>query len=256
MSNLSGSRVWLTGASSGIGAALAEELARRGARLALTARREEPMQAFAGRHPGTLTLVGDVADRDRILAIGKEIDADWGGVDIAILNAGTYRQVTPDTFSAELFQVHLDTNIMGTVHGIEAVLPGMRARGAGNIVIVASVTGYAALPRASAYGSTKAYLMSMADSLRADLVGSGVSITVVAPGFVKTDLTDQNDFNMPFMISPERAARYIADGIEKDDPEIAFPPQMVLFMKALRYAPGPLRRRYVARMADRIRAKG
>jgi short-subunit dehydrogenase len=252
---LSGSRVWLTGASSGIGAALAEELGRRGARLALTARRVEPIEAQVAQHTGWVALPGDVTDRERMLAIGAEVNTTFEGIDFAILNAGTYREVTPDTFVADTFQMHLDTNIMGTVHGIEAVLPAMRARGAGTIVIVASVTGYAALPNASAYGSTKAYLISMADSLRADLDGSGVSVTVVCPGFVKTELTDQNTFKMPFLISAERAAQYIADGLEKDDPEIAFPPKMVALMKALRFAPGPLRRRFVARMSHRIRAK-
>ena len=196
-STLEGRRIWLTGASSGIGAALAQELALRGARLALTARRREPLEAFAAAHPGTLVVPGDVSDREAMLAVGQAIDAAWGGLDLAIFNAGTYRPVTPDTFHADIFREHFDVNVMGTVHGIEAVLPGMRSRRSGRIAVVASVTGFAALPMASAYGSTKAFLISMCDSLRADLNGSGVAVTVIAPGFVTTPLTAQNDFDMP-----------------------------------------------------------
>ena len=250
---IAGSRIWLTGASSGIGAALAEELADRGARLALTARRAEPLQQLAARHPGTIVAAGDVTDRDRMLAIGREIEAAWGGIDIVVLNAGTYRPVTPDTFEAGVFREHFDINVMGTVHGIEAVLPGMRAAHSGLIAVVASVTGYAGLPMAAAYGSTKAYLMSMCDSLRADLHDEGVDITVIAPGFVRTPLTAQNSFPMPFAISVERAARTIARGLERRSPEIAFPLPMAISMKALRIAPGRLRRAYVARVASRRR---
>ena len=250
-SRLSGRRIWLTGASSGIGAALAQELASRGARLALTARRREPLEAFAATRPGTLVLPGDVSDREAMLAIGREIDAAWQGLDIVILNAGTYRPVTPDTFHADIFREHFDVNVMGAVHGIEAVLPGMANRRSGRIAVVASVTGFAALPMASAYGATKAFLISMCDSLRADLTGSGVAVTVIAPGFVTTPLTAQNDFDMPFEITASAAARVIADGLEGGDDEIAFPKRMAFAMKFLGALPGPLRRRYVARIARR-----
>ena len=182
------------------------------------------------------------------------IIASHGGIDVALLNAGTYEPVLPEDFSAELFRPHVEVNIMGTVNCIEAVLPHMRARRSGRIAVVASVTGFASLPMASAYGATKAFLISMSDSLRADLAGegSGVQVTVVAPGFVKTGLTEQNDFEMPFVIEAPEAARIIADGLEAGDPEIAFPRRMSLAMKAIgRWLPGPVRRGYVARIARR-----
>lgn len=248
---LTGARIWLTGASSGIGAALAEECSRRGATLALTARRRDPLDAFQAAHPGTLVMEGDVADRERMRAISEEILAAWGAIDIAIMNAGTYRPVPPDEFGAEPFHDHFSVNVMGTVHGIEGVLPAMRARGAGRIAVVASVTGFAALPLAEAYGATKAFLISMCDSLRADLAGSGVEVTVIAPGFVTTPLTEQNAFNMPFAVSAAAAARIIADGLERGKPEIAFPRRMSFAMKLLRVLPGALRRRYVAGIAAR-----
>ena len=257
MSPLAGKVVWITGASSGIGAAVAEELARRGARVVATARRAEALDELAARAPGVEAREGDITDLAAMTAVADGIMASHGRIDIALLNAGTYRPVLPETFSAELFRPHVEVNIMGTVNCIQAVLPDMRRRRDGRIAVVASVTGFASLPMASAYGASKAFLISMCDSLRADLdgEGSGVAVTVVAPGFVTTDLTGQNDFEMPFVIEAPEAARIIADGLEAGDPEIAFPRRRSLAMKTVgRWLPGPLRRRYVAGIARR-RAK-
>ena len=155
-------RIWITGASTGIGAATAQELARRGHTLFLTARSADKLAELPGA-----ALPGDVTDRARMHEIADEI----GEVDVALLNAGTYVPVDPLHFDADVFREHLDVNVMGTVNCIEAVLPGMLERRAGRIAVVASVTGFAALPRAAAYGATKAFLISMCDSLRADLAG-------------------------------------------------------------------------------------
>jgi short-subunit dehydrogenase len=191
-----------------------------------------------------------------MLEIGEELRAAWGAIDVAILNAGTYEPVTPDGFTADVFRRHLDVNVMGQVHCIEAVLPAMRARRSGRIAVVASVTGYAALPLAEAYGATKAFLISMCDSLRADIAPDGVEVTVIAPGFVRTPLTSQNEFRMPFLIDAKDAARIIADGLAKGRAEIAFPRRMVIAIKLLGMLPGPLARRYVASIARRRRASG
>jgi len=249
---------WITGASSGIGAAVAEELARRGWRVAITARSASALEEVAARHEGISALPGDITDREAIGAVAGQAVALLGHIDVALLNAGTYRPVLPETFSADLFRPHVEVNIMGTVNCIEAVLPGMLRRRAGRIAVVASVTGFAALPMAAAYGASKAFLISMSDSLRADLDGerAGVAVTVVAPGFVRTGLTEQNDFEMPFVIEADEAARIIADGLERGDAEIAFPRRMSVAMKVIgRFLPGPLRRRYVAGIARR-RARG
>jgi short-subunit dehydrogenase len=191
-----------------------------------------------------------------MLAIGEDLRQRWGRIDIAVLNAGTYEPVTPETFAADLFREHLEVNFMGTVHCIEAVLQDMRKRQSGRIAVVASVTGYAALPKAEAYGATKAALISMADSLRADLATDGVKVTVIAPGFVRTPLTVQNEFAMPFLIEPERAARIVAEGLERGKDEIAFPLRMAFAMKGLGMLPGPIARRYVAGVARRRRDEG
>jgi short-subunit dehydrogenase len=237
-------RIWITGASTGIGAATARELAARGHKLFLTARSADKLAELPG-----VPKPGDVTDREAMRRIAEEI----APLDIAMLNAGTYWPVTPDTFRAEIFRSHLEVNVMGTVHCIESVLPDMLQRCAGRIAVVASVTGFAALPRAEAYGATKAFLISMCDSLRADLDGSGVTVTVINPGYVRTPLTDQNDFEMPFLMESEDAARIIADGLERGKPEISFPLRMGLAMKLLGSAPGAVARPYAARVARRLR---
>ncbi len=251
---LTGKVVWVTGASAGIGAAVAEELAGRGAVVVATARRADALEALAARVPGVFPAPGDVTDADGISALVGQIIAAHGRIDIALLNAGTYTPVLPEDFTPDVFRPQIEVNIMGTVNCIASVLPDMRRRRGGRIAVVASVTGFAALPMASAYGATKAFLISMCDSLRADLAGerSGVAVTVVAPGFVTTELTEQNDFEMPFVIEAPEAATIIVDGLEAGRAEIAFPRRMTFAMKAIgRWLPGPLRRRYVAGIARR-----
>lgn len=251
---LAGSRIWITGASAGIGRELARELARRGALVAVSARNADALAELADGERGITAVPMDITDLASVREGVERIQREMGPIDIAVLNAGTYTPVTPQEFSSELFRPQLEVNIMGTVACIEAVLPTMMARRSGRIAVVASVTGFAALPMASAYGASKAFLISMCDSLRADLAGggSGVEVTTIAPGFVHTGLTEQNDFKMPFVIDVDQAARTIADGLEKGAAEIAFPRRMSFAMKAIgRFLPGPLRRRYVAGIARR-----
>jgi short-subunit dehydrogenase len=237
-------RIWITGASSGIGEATARVLATRGHELFLTARSADKLAALPGE-----AKRGDVTDREAMRRIADEI----APLDIALLGAGTFKPVTPQTFRAELFRSHIDVNVMGTVHCIEAVLADMLRRRQGRIAVVASATAFAALPRAEAYGATKAFLVSMCDSLRADLDGSGVGVTVINPGYVRTPLTDQNDFAMPFLIGADEAGRIIADGLERGKPEISFPLRMALAMKLLGAAPGAVARPYTARVARSLR---
>jgi len=232
---LDGARIWVTGASSGIGAALARELADRGARVAISARTEDKLDEVAG---GRMTVVPvDVTDRAATVAAGDAVRKALGGLDIAVLNAGTWSQFDVTTWDSQAFADHLQINIMGTVHALEAVVPTMLADGRGRIVGTASVAGYRGLPGSEAYGSTKAALLNLFEALRGSLAPRGIVVQTLSPGFVKTPMTDRNTFTMPFMVSTEQAARAIADGIAGDKAEIVFPLPMMLLMKAARLVP-------------------
>ena len=230
-----GARIWVTGASSGIGAALARELADRGASVAISARSEDKLREVAG---GRMTVVPvDVTDRAATVAAGETVRAELGGLDVAVLNAGTWSQFSVEEWDSQAFADHLQINVMGTVHSLEAVVPTMLAEGRGRVVGTASVAGYRGLPGSEAYGATKAALLNLFEALRGSLAPRGVVVQTVAPGFVRTPMTDRNSFPMPFLISAEEAARSIADGIEKDKAEIVFPFPMMLLMKTVRLVP-------------------
>jgi short-subunit dehydrogenase len=233
---IEGSRVWITGASSGIGEALARELARRGARVAVSARRAERLEQLAAEH-GMLAVPADVTDLEQTNRAAAHVREELGGIDLAVLNAGIWEQVDVSAWDSDVVRRHVDTNVMGMVHGIEAVLPGMRRNRSGTIVGVASVAGYRGLPRSEAYGMTKAAQINLLESLRIDLRRLGIGVITVCPGFVDTELTDRNRFIMPWMLEPAEAARRIADGIEKGKAEIVFPLPMMLLMKAARVVP-------------------
>jgi short-subunit dehydrogenase len=228
----------VTGASGGIGAALVRELAARGCRVAASARRTEQLDELAAAFPGSVLAVpADVTDRAAMLAAVARVRDEIGPVEVAIMNAAHWGQFNVDAWDTELLRRHFDTNVMGTVHGIEAVLPDMRRRGSGAIVGLASVAGYRGLPRSEAYGATKAAQINMLESLRIDLRPMGIEVITVCPGFVRTQLTSVNTFPMPFMLEPADAARRICDGIAKGKAEIVFPLPMMLAMKAVRLVP-------------------
>ena len=233
---IDGARVWITGASSGIGRALARELARRGARVAISARRVERLDQLADEG-AMLPVPVDVTDLASMMQAAARVESELGALDLAILNAGIWEQVNVAAWDSELFRRHYDTNLMGLVHGVEAVLPGMRRRRAGTIAGMASVAGYRGIPRSEAYGATKAAEINMLESMRIDLGRTGIRVVTVCPGFVRSELTDANSFPMPFLIEAEEAARRIADGLEKGKPEIVFPLPMMLLMKAARLVP-------------------
>ena len=233
---IDGARVWITGASSGIGRALARELARRGARVAISARRVERLDQLAAED-AMLPVPVDVTDLASMRQAAARIESELGAIDLAIFNAGIWEQVNVAAWDSDLFRRHFETNLMGLVHGVEAVLPGMRRRRAGTIAGMASVAGYRGIPRSEAYGATKAAEINMLESMRIDLGRTGIRVVTVCPGFVRSELTDANSFPMPFLVETDDAARRIADGLEKGKPEIVFPLPMMLLMKASRLVP-------------------
>ncbi|MBA3266112.1 MAG: SDR family NAD(P)-dependent oxidoreductase [Nocardioidaceae bacterium] len=233
--SLTGTRIWLTGASSGIGAALADELADRGARVAISARRVDRLNEVSGGRMKSVPL--DVTDHDAVLAAAEDVRDEFGDIDYAIFNAGAWTQTKIGHWDADAFRSQVEVNLLGTNSGIAAVLPRMLERKAGTIVIVASVAGYRGIPSAEAYGATKAALLNLAESMRADLAPTGVQVQWVSPGFVRTELTDANDFPMPFMIEADEAAAIIADNLGSGRPEVVFPLPMAVSMKLLRLVP-------------------
>jgi NAD(P)-dependent dehydrogenase (short-subunit alcohol dehydrogenase family) len=233
-----GSVAWITGGSSGIGAALAHELCRRGARVAITARRAERLADVAASAPGEAhALPGDVREPAALEEVVAAVEANVGPIDLAVLNAGIWTQVDVGTWDSAVIREHIETNFMGMVHGLDAVLPRMLARRSGTIVGVASVAGYRGYTRAEAYGPSKAAEINLLESLRVDLGPLGVDVQLVNPGFVRTPLTEANDFPMPFMIEAPDAARRIADAIEKGKAETVFPLPYRVGMKLVRVAP-------------------
>jgi NADP-dependent 3-hydroxy acid dehydrogenase YdfG len=235
---LAGTVAWVTGASAGIGEALVHELCRRGAAVAATARRAEALEAIAAAAPGTvLPVPADVTDLAATRAAAERVQDELGPIDLAVLNAGLWEQVDVRAFDSAVVRRHLDTNVMGMVHGVEAVLPDMRRRRAGTIAGMASVAGYRGFPQSEAYGASKAAQINLLESLRIDLRSSGVGVVTICPGFVRTRLTGRNSFPMPFMLEPDDAARQICDGLERGRAEIVFPVPMMLAMKAVRLVP-------------------
>jgi short-subunit dehydrogenase len=232
---IAGARIWVTGASSGIGAALARELADRGASVASSARSTDKLAEVAGGRMHVEPV--DVTDRAATVAAAAAVREALGGLDVAVLNAGTWSRFRVDEWDSDVFADHIRTNLMGTVHSLEGVVPTMLAEGRGRIVGVASVAGYRGLPGSEAYGASKAAMLNLLEALRGALAPRGVVVQTVSPGFVKTPMTDRNTFPMPFLIPADAAARAIADGIEKGKAEIVFPFPMMLLMKAVRLLP-------------------
>ncbi|GLK89250.1 SDR family NAD(P)-dependent oxidoreductase [Pseudomonas turukhanskensis] len=243
-------RIWLTGASSGIGAALAEELLASGMRLALSARRVEPLQALAERYPQqVLVLPGDLGEAEQVRTIGEQIAQQWGALDGVILNAGTCEYIDAQHFEAAMVERVLRANLLSASYCIEAALPLLRTGHNPHLVAVASSVTYLPLPRAEAYGASKAGLRYLLQALRIDLAAEGIDVTLVSPGFVDTPLTARNDFAMPMRWSAEKAAAHIARRLDKRPHEIAFPGPFIAILKLLASLPTGLQLALGKRMA-------
>lgn len=247
---MSARRIWLTGASSGIGAALAEQLLQQGHHLALSARRREPLEALAARWPQqVLVLDGDLADPATVQAMGARLATEWGALDSVLLNAGTCEYVDVRQFEAAMLARMLDSNLLSAAYCIEAALPLLRKGREPLLAGVSSAVTFLALPRAEAYGASKAGLRYLLQSLRTDLADEGIAVCVISPGFVDTPLTRRNDFPMPMRWSSERAARYIAQRLPRRPQEIAFPGLFIASLLLLAHLPGHLQLALTRRMS-------
>lgn len=228
-----GKRVWLVGASSGIGAATAHELARRGARLALSARRADKLQAL--NLPDALLLPCDATDSASLHSARAQLLAAWGGVDLVLYLAGDYVPMRADSFDLATAERVLDVNFRGALRLLACVRHDLPP--GGGIAFVASVAGYRGLPKALCYGPGKAALIHLAEVLHFDLSPRGVGVWAINPGFVATPLTAQNDFAMPALQTPEQAARAIVDGLGTGKFEIHFPRRFSYWLKFMALLP-------------------
>jgi len=251
--SFAGRRIWLTGASTGIGRACALEFARRGARVAVCARDAGALDSLVREIGQDLSFAVplDVTDRDaNHRAVARVVEA-FGGLDTVVLNAGTCEYVEEDRFDAALFDRVFATNLHAVVYGMEASLPFLAAGADPHLVVVSSSTAWLPLPRAEAYGSSKAAVLYLLDAFRLRAEARGLAVTGVYPGFVKTPLTDRNDFPMPLRVPAEDAARRIADGMERRARSIEFPRAFTWPLRALGSLPLWIRQPLVSRLFRR-----
>ena len=240
--NFSGKRVWVIGASSGIGEACAQALIKAGAKVALSSRRVERLNTLAalGNSEQSLVLPLDVTDDAQLKNGYQSILSTWGGIDLLLFVSGVYVPLRADNFDIDTAEQTINANLLGPMRAVALVLPEMLKAHTGHIAIVGSVAGYSGLPKALAYGPSKAAIINFCETLYYDLLLQGVSVHMISPGFVATEATAQNDFEMPALISAEEAAVEILSGIQKGEFDIHFPKRFSRFLKFLRILPYPM----------------
>lgn len=220
MREWAGKRYWLVGASEGLGAALAHQLARAGVEVIVSARSQDKLDALVADLPGNASAqVVDVSDRASVQAAAKAV----GDVDGVVFLAGVYWPMTSQDWDAESTEAMADINFTGAVRVMGAVMPMMQARGTGHLVITGSLSGFRGLPGTIGYSASKAGTMVLAESMYADLRGSGIDVQLANPGFIKTRLTEKNEFKMPFIMEPEDAAREMFELMNSDRFKKSFP---------------------------------
>ena len=231
---MSKKHIWIIGASSGIGRALAKNLAAQGYKLYLSARRQDALselnEELGGYHK---ILPLDITNEDTIKKTVSEIDL----LDSVICMSGTYKPRAIEEVKNELASAILKVNLLGPICIIEHILPKFLAQKSGQIVLCGSVAGYTGLPNAQPYGASKAGLINYAESLRAEMSEQNIDVKIINPGFVKTPMTDKNDFDMPFITTPEKAASVIAKSLDRKAFEIHTPKIFTYMMKLLHVLP-------------------
>jgi short-subunit dehydrogenase len=232
-------RVWIVGASSGIGAALVSAVREKGARVALSARSADKLNAIATE--ADLVLPLDVTGADSIQDGYAEIERNWGGIDLIIYCAGYYKPMHAWELEPAEIETTLKINLHGVYNLLNTALPKLLDQGSGGICLIASVAGYSGLPNALAYGPSKAAMINLAQILYSDLKPKGIDVYLVNPGFVDTRLTKQNNFAMPALLTPKEAANSIVHGFEKGKFEIHFPKRFTRMMRLLAILPDRVR---------------
>jgi len=229
--------VWITGASSGIGKALAIKFAKEGWKVAISARRGELLKNIA-QDNNIFDYSLDVTDEKKVGEVFKKILEGFKNIDLCIFSAGTYEPKLEKEISQEQIRKTMEVNFFGVVNCIKAVEEYFKNMKNGHISIVSSIAGYRGLPNSSGYGPSKAALSNLAESLYFDFKKHNVKVSLISPGFIKTPMTDKNKFRMPFIKSPEFAADKIYNGLVKSNAfEITFPKQLTIIFKFFRILP-------------------
>ena len=230
-------KIWVTGASSGIGKALAEKFSLEGWRVAASARRKEILDKMSS-HENIFSYPLDVTNEEQVKNSFEKIVEDFDGLDLCVFSSGTYDPKLEKGINIKQNKFVMETNFFGVLHCINSVEKYFKEKQVGHISIVSSIAAYRGLPNSSGYGPSKAALTNLTESLYFDFKKFNVRISLISPGFIKTPLTDKNDFPMPFIKSPEFAAVKIFNGLTKTKAfEIHFPKQLTLFLKFLRILP-------------------
>ena len=225
----------ITGASSGIGRGLALELSRRGAKLGLVARRAAALDEIVGeissRNGRALALATDVQDATALRGAADRLRAEFGHIDVLIANAGI--GLTADAAEmqpADLARV-FNVNVIGAGNSVAAVVPQMVAHGSGQLVVISSLAAYRGLPKSAAYCASKAAVSAFFESVRLDLKGKGIAVTIIHPGFIKTPLTEGRHADMPFLMELQDAVQLIVGAIERRRKSYAFPWQLASIVR-------------------------
>ena len=233
--------VWITGASSGIGKSLAIKFSNEGWNVAISARRENLLNELAESHKNMKSFPLDVTNKNRCQEVFEEIKKYYGDLDICFFSTGTWNPKKEKDIDVEQIENVFKVNFFGTVNSIKAVESYFKNKKQGTISIVSSIAGYKGLPNSTGYGPSKSALNNLAESLYFDFGSHNVRVCLVSPGFIKTPMTDKNDFKMPFLKTPEFAADQIYDGlINKNSFEIHFPKELTLTLKFLSLLPNKI----------------
>ena len=251
-------KVFLTGASSGIGAALASHYAGSGAQLGLFARRGDVLAHLAASlgSGSPAIYAGDVRDAGSLREAARDFIARFGVPDIVIANAGvSFGTSTAHAEDNEVFRAIVDTNVLGMVHTFQPFLAGMLEARGGTLAGIASVAGFRGLPGAGAYSASKAAAIAYLESLRVELVGTGVAVVTICPGYIATPMTEGNPYSMPFLMRRDRAARLIARAIDRRRSFYVLPWQMAWLGRLLKILPRPIYDRALAGRPSKPRAR-
>ena len=230
-------KIWITGASSGIGKAVAEKFANEGWKVAVSARRKELLDELA-KNQNITSFPLDVTDRAQINEVFKKILNEFGDLNICLFSSGTYEPKDEQRIDPDKIKNVMSVNFLGVIDCVKSVEDYFKNKKSGHISIVSSIASYRGLPNSSGYGPSKAALTNFTESIYFDFKKHGVRISIVSPGFIKTPLTDKNEFPMPFLKTPEYAAEKIFSGLIKSNSfEIHFPKGLTLTLKFLRILP-------------------